>query len=399
LNERIGDDADGCVVIVFNVQRLQTINATLGRAIGDALLVAIVERVDAKEEFGLGRIGRLGGDRFAVFACGQVAAGGGPHLGERLSRLLVGPYQIGDQVVRIAVRAGVAEGAAGDDAEELLGKAKLALDEARFRAGSGLRSFDQEGFARQARARHIERAHWNALTEEEVYLTYQPQVRLRDGALVGAEALERWKHPTLGMISPAEFIDIAERSGFIEHLGRWVLETACFDAKEWPEDQLVSVNVSPAQFHRSDVVADVERALAVSGLPPKRLYLEITESLFFGATAGFSDVFAGLRRLGVSLALDDFGSGYSSYGHLARLPLDKLKVDRMFVQGLDVVPFNQAVIRSVGSLCTELGLTLVCEGVETEAQVELLKQLGCDEAQGFLFGRPEPQEEFLRRFP
>jgi EAL domain-containing protein (putative c-di-GMP-specific phosphodiesterase class I) len=210
--------------------------------------------------------------------------------------------------------------------------------------------------------------------------------------------LIRWKHPTLGNIPPSEFISIAESSGFIEHLGRWVLETACFDAKEWPEDQVVSVNVSPAQFHRGDVVADVERALAVSGLPPKRLFLEITESLFLGGTSAFSDTFAGLRRLGVSLALDDFGSGYSSYGHLAQLPLDKLKVDRMFVQGLDVVPFNQAVIRSVASLCAELGLTLVCEGVETEAQAEALKALGCDEAQGFLFGRPEPQAEFLKRF-
>ena len=301
--------------------------------VGDALLAAVVARIDGAG-LAIAPVARLGGDRFATFTVAPATAAMADYIGNRIARLIGAPFRLDAQTVRIGLRAGVALGTEDDDGEQLLCKAELALDEARIREGPALRTFDEGAFTRQERARQIERAHWTALTEGQMYLAYQPQVSLTEGGMIGAEALVRWTHPQMGAISPGEFIEIAESSGFIEHLGRWVLEVACLDAMEWPGELHVSVNVSPAQFHRSDIVADVERALAVIGAAGAAAVPRDHRVGVLRRCGRLRRDLPGLRRCGVSLALDDFGSGYSSFGHLARLPLDKLKVDQMFVRGL-----------------------------------------------------------------
>ena len=202
----------------------------------------------------------------------------------------------------------------------------------------------------------------------------------------------------MGRLPPDEFISIAEASGFIEHLGRWVLQRACMDAMAWPDHMAVAVNVSPLQFQRSDVAADVRHALTTTGLDPRRLHLEITETVFVASSTELSWTLDTLSDMGTSLALDDFGSGFSSFGYLAKLPLDKLKLDKMFVQTLEDDPSNAAIIRSVVMLARELGLKLVCEGVETEAQCDFLHAAGCDQGQGYFFGKPQEQDAILELF-
>jgi EAL domain-containing protein (putative c-di-GMP-specific phosphodiesterase class I) len=208
--------------------------------------------------------------------------------------------------------------------------------------------------------------------------------------MIGAEALIRWQHPQHGMISPLTFIGIAEANGFIAELGAWALRQACFDAMTWPDHVVVAVNVAPLQLQRRDLVADVQAALAQSGLPAGRLQLEITESSFISAADDLIEKLQRLKSLGVSLALDDFGSGYSSLGYLARFPLDKIKVDQMFVRNLTESSASQAIVSSVQALSAGLDMTMLCEGIETEDQARHLQQLGCRQGQGYLFGKPQP---------
>ena len=394
LSDHIDAGWSGGSVIAFDLHRFRTINATLGRVVGDRLLVAVVRRV-AEANLEVSAIARLGGDRFAVFTTQSTSTEEADQLADTIVSLAGAPFDLDGQIVRSGVRIGVAPREEGDRGDTLLNKAEHALDETRLRSAPNRRTFDKTTFAKQARARHIEREYWTALAEDQLFLAYQPQVRLSDGVLFGAEALARWRHPKMGLISPAEFIAVAENSGFIEHLGRWALQTACRDAMAWPLPIPVSVNVSPMQFRRSDMVAEVESARDQSGLPAARLTLEITESIFLGSAGELDETLHRLRSLGVALSLDDFGSGFSSFGYLPRLPLDQLKLDRMFVEALDSDPYSEAVIRSVVPLCRELGLDLVCEGVETRAQRDMLAALSCDRVQGYLFGRPEPQDRFL----
>ena len=392
------DSGAGHAVFAVNLHRFKTINATLGRSIGDELLRAFMARI---ERLGPGTpsVARLGGDTFALFRSGADLADA-----ERIAAALIEstarPFELTQSSARVGTRVGIAlsEAGGGADAETLLANAELALDEARRAAGDGFSVFEEASSARQERSRQIERALWTAIENDELFLTFQPQIRLADQRFVGAEALVRWKHPVMGMISPAEFIEVAEGNGFIEELGRWVLEQACRDAVEWPEPTTVAVNVSPLQFHRSDVVADVQRALAVSGLAPSRLHLEITESIFVAGSSELTEALHDLRMMGVALALDDFGSGFSSFGYLGALPLDKLKLDRMFMKGLPDDPANAAVVKSVAMLAAELDLVLVCEGVETEEESGFLRGLGVDQGQGYFYAKPQPQAKILTLF-
>ena len=199
----------------------------------------------------------------------------------------------------------------------------------------------------------------------------------------------------MGMVSPGDFIEIAETSGFIEDLGRWVLNKACEDAVHWPEEMTVAVNVSPVQFQRGDVIAEAKNALVSAGLPAKRLHLEITESLFVEGSGEIRETLHDLRAMGVSLALDDFGSGFSSFGYLANFPLDKIKADQMFVRGLQPGDKNQAILKSIMMLARELDLPLICEGIETAQQLDFLRSIGCEQGQGYLFGKPQSQLDLL----
>ena len=384
---------EGSAVMVLNLHRFKTINATLGRRVGDEVLCALAERLGALDDR-LSEVARLGGDTFAVF-CRQVDAEGAEGVARFVISAAGCPFALEDATVRVGARVGIALTTPGMEPQTLLENAELALDEAGQTAGDGLHFFDDASSARQERSRQIERALWTGIDNHELYLAYQPQVRLSDLSFVGAEALVRWEHPTMGRIAPAEFVEIAESSGFIEKLGRWVLEQACCDAAEWPEPMSIAVNVSPLQFQRSDVAADVKRALDVSGLHPSRLHLEITESIFLAGSFELIEALHDIRFMGVSLALDDFGAGFSSFGYLSSLPLDKIKLDRMFMRDAARGSTNGAVVRSVTMLTAELDLELVCEGVETEEERDFLRRLGVGQAQGYLFGRPMVAREIL----
>ena len=241
--------------------------------------------------------------------------------------------------------------------------------------------------------RQIEADLRDAIDRNELQLYYQPIVCLRDRKVLGYEALARWKHAERGFVPPAVFIPIAEDTGLMPKLGEWALNTACLQAAMLPADIRISVNLSPAQFSTGDLVNSVERALRTSGLAPNRLELEITERLLLEGSAPTLSVLEELDRLGVSIALDDFGSGYSSLSYLRKFPLDKVKIDRSFITDLDHQGEQIAIIQGVVSIVRALGMNLTAEGVETESQYEVLRALGCDDAQGYLFGKPMPFEE------
>ena len=375
-------------VVAIDLDRFGAINASMGRETGDRVLRALADRLGGT---GAACVARLGGDTFALLLDGADLAEAQAQA-EAVAEAVAAPFLLEGTSVRVGCRIGIAGAEAGTTAASLLDAAELALDEAGI-LGEGRRVFDPASATRQARARDIERALWTAVENGELALAYQPQIDLGPMTWAGAEALVRWRHPTLGAVPPDEFVGIAESSGFIEHLGRFVLERACLDAMAWPDATSVAVNVSPLQFRRSDVIADVRHALAASGLDPRRLHLEITESIFVAGSNELLWTLDALRDLGPSLALDDFGSGFSSFGYLAKLPLDKIKLDRMFMLGLEEGGPDEAIVRSVAMLARDLGLKLVCEGVETEAQGEALRSLGCDQGQGYLYGRPQPQAE------
>ncbi|MFN7009032.1 MAG: EAL domain-containing protein [Allorhizobium sp.] len=399
INARLSDPPPtgrGYAVYAVNLHRFKTINATLGREKGDALLKAVVNRLSLLDPR-LSVIGRLGGDTFALFTTAPVDEDEARAMAEAIVAALTTPFDIADARPTLGVHIGmVFRDEAIEDGATLVAAAELALDEARQTNGSGLVEFDPESGVRHATARLIESELWHALDRGEVRLLYQPQVLLEDRRLIGAEALLRWQHPSLGFISPQVFVEIAEANGFIEKLGRWALEQACRDALRWPEDLTVAVNVSPLQFQRGDIIGAIREVLALTGLPAERLHIEITESTFLNPSQDLSERLLALKQLGVSVALDDFGTGYSSFGYLARFPLDKIKVDQMFVRSLTESQASQAIVRSVRALCQGLGITMICEGVETEAEMTFLKEIGCEQGQGYLFGKPQSCEDLIR---
>ncbi len=388
---------EGVAIFAVNLHRFKTVNGTYGRAVGDAVLQKVVRRLDGLDPR-FSASARLEGDTFALFAPLPLEAEAPAGISRQLIEAVAEPLGDDASNARLGARVGFALIEASDPvpSAEAVARAELALDEARRVPGSAVRTFDAASGARQARARHIESELWKALDRDELYLAYQPQVRLSDLRTIGAEALIRWEHPDLGFVSPLDIIGISEANGFIDELGRWVLERACREAADWPDGMSVAVNVSPAQFIRTDLLDLSRRALAAARLPASRLTLEITESLFLGDE--HIEILHDLRMLGIGLALDDFGTGFASLGYLVRFPLDKIKVDRMFVQRIVDDRGSQAILRSVSGLARDLGATLLCEGIEDEGQAAFLAGLGCQEAQGYLYGKPQRLEEFVARY-
>lgn len=389
LDRQLTLDARPWAVYSLNLHRFKTINTTLGRDIGDELMTTLV-RTLADCDPAIRLVGRTGGDSFCL-AC----EGHGPAeiagFADKLIRLLSNPFIIGENRAMIGVHIGISMSSGDDrlDAATLLENAEFALDQAREINGSGWTVFDTAASSKIVASRQVERELWRALERGEIFVTYQPQVDLVSRELLGVEALVRWQNPALGMISPADFVQIAEANGFVEKLGEWVLLTACMDASGWQKPISVAVNVSPLQFSRGDVVGAVKRALKQSGLTPSRLHLEITESIFLYQSADVAEKLKSLRALGISLALDDFGTGYSSFGYIAHFPPDKIKVDQLFVRTIEESAANRAILRSVRSLCEGLGVEMICEGVENEAQLAFLLEIGCRQGQGWLFGKPQ----------
>jgi diguanylate cyclase (GGDEF)-like protein len=374
-------------VLCLDLDDFKTVNDRLGHAVGDKLLCWVADQL--QECIGPDdTVARLGGDEFAVLQCGPQ-----PESAERLAHRLVEiikrapPFD--GQLAHSGVSIGIAVAPVdGVDAEQLMKCADLALYRAKAR-GRGCYEFFLAEMEEQARSRHLlETDLRGALEAGEFHLAYQPQVRLETGELTGFEALLRWSSPKRGQVSPADFIPIAEETGLIVPLGEWVLRTACATAAQWPDFIKVAINLSPVQFRTRGLAAMVTSALAASGLAPHRLELEVTESALLQDDEATISILHQLRSLGISVSMDDFGVGYSSLGYLRKFPFDKIKIDRSFVGTLGESSESEAIVRTIASLGANLGVATTAEGIETIEQLDFVREAGCTEAQGFLFGRP-----------
>ncbi|CAO4149435.1 putative signaling protein [Methylorubrum aminovorans] len=284
----------------------------------------------------------------------------------------------------------------GAEADQLLKNADLALYRSKVDGRSTFRFFEPEMDARMQARRRLELDMRQALARREFQLHYQPQLSLDTNSITGCEALLRWQHPERGMVSPIDFIPLAEEIGLIVPIGEWVIRQACRDAALWPAPLTVAVNVSPAQFKSERLVETILAALSSSGLPAKRLEVEITEGVLLQENERTLKTLHRLRQLGVRVSMDDFGTGYSSLSYLRSFPFDKIKIDRSFVKDLAVRPDGDAIIRAIAGLGKSLGMTTVAEGVETHDQMQRIKAEGCTDVQGYLISKPVPVDQLMK---
>ncbi|HZP10141.1 putative bifunctional diguanylate cyclase/phosphodiesterase [Methyloceanibacter sp.] len=383
----------GQLVAVFglDLDRFKDVNDTMGHATGDALLAEVAARLKENvRESDL--VGRLGGDEFAIVAEDIAAPEDAMRLARRVCTALGEPYRVNGHELATSVSIGIAIGPVeGEPADGLLKNADLALYRAKEDGRNTFRFFEPAMDAALQKRRRLEADLRAALRKNQLYLDYQPQFDLETGKLTGYEALVRWWHPSQGEIPPATFIPIAEETGLIVTLGEWILRTACSYATTWPLDTKLAVNLSPAQFKTQDVYNLVRRILNETGLEPERLELEITEGIILQNTEAVLDTLQRLDQLGVSIAMDDFGTGYSSLSYLTRFPVKKIKIDRSFIDTLGTSPQTSAIVSSIVGLGQSLHVTITAEGVETESQAAMLKKWGCDQVQGFYYGKPDPE--------
>ncbi|MEW6645154.1 MAG: EAL domain-containing protein [Pseudomonadota bacterium] len=383
-------------LLFLDLDNFKTINDTLGHDIGDELLRSVTKRLRSslREE---DAVARLGSDEFAILQS-QI---GRPEdivpLAKRLLDVVSQPYLFNGHSVVIGASIGIALAPGdGDESEKLLKSADMALSRAK-REARGTYSFFEPGMDASAQARRrIETELRGAIESGVLQPYYQPLVDLKSGRITGFEALVRWPHPERGMVSPGEFIPVAEETGLINAVGSIMLRRACMDAATWPDDVRVAVNLSPLQFRAGNLLSVVMDALKQSGLSARRLELEITETLLLEKSDEVIATLHALRALGVRISMDDFGTGYSSLSYLRSFPFDKIKIDQSFVRDLGANSDAQAIVRSIISLGKGLGVTITAEGVETEAELSCLRTEGCDEGQGFLFSRARPNDEIVQ---
>ena len=380
-------------VLCLDLDHFKEINDTLGHPVGDKLLRSVADRLLSTVR-GSDTVARLGGDEFAIIQADTASPDSAGLLANRLLELFRKPFEIEGEVIA----SGLSIGAAvfpndADTAGDLLKAADIALYQAKADGRGTFSCFDKSMNAALESRRSFERDLRQALGNNELELHYQPLVSLDTQAILGCEALSRWRHPQRGFVSPADFIPIAESTGLIVEIGEWVLRTACAEAVHWPEAIKVAVNLSPAQFAGPGLVEIVERALADTGFPPTRLELEITESMLLGNTEPVLRALLDLKKLGIEIAMDDFGTGYSSLSYLRKFPFDKIKVDRSFVSDLGESDDSMAIVRAVIGLASGLGMKTLAEGVETEGQAGSLLAEGCAQAQGYYFSRPRPSQD------
>ena len=377
--------ASGLSMLLLDLKRFKTINETLGHSAGDQVLKQVVSRLKAA---GIATVSRLGGDAFAMIRHGRLDDAEAQAFCTGLLDRISLPYSLGGHRAVVGGSIGLTHTeVSGFDAEQLLSHADVALTRARAMPGNAYVRFTHEMDLRLREKQTVDLALRQARERRQLTVTYQPQVSLETGDLVGVEALVRWKHPDLGLVPAETFIAAAEENGEIVEIGRWVLQTACREAAAWPFATRLAVNVSPVQFEFVDIVSEVKEALQLSGLPADRLDIEITESMFLSNADYVIEALNRLRALGVGIALDDFGTGYSSLGYLVRLPVDKIKIDKTFVESLPADPQAGAIIRAVMTLSETLNKTVIAEGVETADQAWMLRMMGCRVGQGYHFGR------------
>ncbi|MCA1387720.1 EAL domain-containing protein [Bradyrhizobium sp. IC3123] len=380
-------------VLYIDLDLFKNINDSFGHPVGDRLLKQLAERLTIAVR-GTNLAARLGGDEFAVILAADVSPNEASACASLLIDMLKAPYDVDGQEMVIGASIGIALSPGdGTTPEELMRNADMALYRAKADGGGVHHFFEREMDLQAQRRRDMELDLRRAFANGEFELHYQPLVSIASDRISGFESLLRWRHPDKGMISPAEFIPVAEDIGLITQLGEWVLREACTEAVKWPVDVKVAVNLSPAQFRSRNLVQVVISALAQSGLSPKRLELEITESIFLAETDANVATLHQLRELGVGISMDDFGTGYSSLSYLRSFPFDKIKIDRSFVKDLAERPDCGAIVRAISGLGRSLNITTTAEGVETEDQLDWLRAEGCNEVQGFLFSAARPAAE------
>ena len=379
----------GCALFLIDLDRFKNVNDTLGHPIGDALLRQVAERL--KSVMGVhGQVGRLGGDEFKAVLPGTVETGLLESLAKTLIEQVSRPYMIEGHKVTIGASVGISIGDPGRAcADALVRNADLALYAAKA-AGRGVHCFYEQSMHSEATDRQaLENDLRQAIDRGELSVVYQPIVRTAGEEVCGFEALVRWTHPVRGPIGPDKFIPLAEECGMIEKIGTFVLRTAVEEASHWPDHVRIAVNLSPIQFNNPSIVATVAAVLADHKLRAERLELEITEGVFLADGDATDETFANLKALGVRLALDDFGTGYSSLGYLKKAPFDKIKIDQSFVRGAASRDNrNSAIIRAIVTLADSLGMDTTAEGVETHDDLQLIRELGVSQIQGYIFGRP-----------
>lgn len=400
LSKLLDDNAEAMCIAMFDLDGFKNVNDTLGHSIGDKLLTQVGQRMKMLTPES-GRAYRLGGDEFVLINRNSRDLLAFSGTVDAVLKATESRFEIDGHAIYIGASAGIAIAPAdGSNAEELIGNADLALYEAKAAGGRKYRLFARAMRAKAQAKHEMEGELRRAFANQEFVLHFQPQFRLSDGVVVGAEALLRWQHPQRGLLSPAAFIDALIQSPAALEVGDWILRTACEAGASWIAKGLrpvrMAVNLFSAQFHSEILSTQVDAALKHSGLPPELLEIEVTENIALNNDDAKITFLQSLRAKGVGLAFDDFGTGYASLSCLTRYPLTRLKIDRAFVQTIDKDPSAEdtAVASSIIVMAHNLGLSVTAEGVETAAQEKFLQTKGCHEAQGFLYSRPLPIDQF-----
>ena len=385
-------------VLYIDIDEFKSVNDTLGHAVGDELLKVVANRLRGC----IGKtdvVARLGGDEFAIIQTAVTGRAQVTDLVTRIYETIRIPHECAGHLLTTDASIGIALAPEdGVDLNELLKNADLAMYGAKADGRRTYRFFEPSMDARVKALRALEADLRKAIVAGDFEIHYQPLVNLRDNAVTGCEALLRWRHSELGLISPAQFIPVAEDTGLINELGEWVLNTACAEAAKWPEHIKIAVNVSPVQFRNQTLALKVAAALAASGLSANRLELEITEAVLMRDDEAALAMLHELRRLGVRIALDDFGTGYSSLSYLQRFPFDKIKIDRCFIKDIADSKGSSSIVQAVVAIGAARNMTTTAEGVETNEQREILRKLNCTEMQGYLFSAAVPATEIARLF-
>ncbi|HEV7464237.1 MAG TPA: EAL domain-containing protein [Methyloceanibacter sp.] len=394
---RMHRDRTHIAVLCLDIDKFKEINEAAEHSGGDQVLREIASRIQTTLREG-DLIARLGGDEFAITLVDITNLGDVMAFMNRLVEALRKPLQVAGKEMLCTTSVGIALAPAdGDNAATVLRHAGIALAGAKGDGGQRMCFFEQSMDKALQRRRMVEHELRLALGREEFEVVYQPQYELATERQCGSEALIRWHHPVHGKIAPGHFISVAEDTGLIVPLGEWVLRRACSDAVHWPEPLIVAVNLSPAQFRDGDIAETVANVLKETGLPPERLELEITESLLINDTEEVLGKLNRLRELGVAIAMDDFGTGYSSLSYLARFPFSKVKIDRQFIRNMTRDPAMRAIVKTIIALGKSLDVVITAEGVETEEQAAMLREFGCPQVQGFLYGYPGETEVESKR--
>src|SRR6202012_2205237 len=380
-------------VLYIDIDEFKSVNARLGHLVGDELLKSVAISLGScirGDDF----VARLGGDEFAVVQTAVTSEAEVSDLADRIFAAIRAPYEcLGHQVTTDASIGIALAPQHGADLHQILKSADLAMYAAKSAGRRTSRFFEPDMDAQVTARRVLEMDLRQAVSNGALEVYYQPCVSLQDNSITGCEALLRWRHPARGMISPAEFIPVAEETGMICEIGDWVLATACAEAMNWPPDIRLRGNVSPGQFRSNAFSLKVANPLATTGLAARRLELEITEAVLIRDDDAALTLLQHLRDIGVRIALDDFGTGYSSLSYLRRFPFDKIKIDRCFVDGITDGDGASAIVQAVINIANAQNMTTTAEGIETDPQREVLRDLGCTEMQGFLFSRPLPVEQ------